>query len=183
MSKRVLPSLLSKIKHKMPKINFYIFFITAAFPIILGAIYYNPKVLGRAWLQTAGLTEENVKGVNMVKTLLLSYLFGLFLSYIIFLFAVHQSSIYQLFLGEEDLMKTGSEMNNFVMSFMDQYGDRHRTFGHGVIHGIELCVLTGFPLIGISALHEGRSMKYVWIHLIFWIICGALIGGVICQFV
>ena len=68
----------------MPKLNFYIFFITAAFPIILGAIYYNPKVLGKAWLSAAGLTQEKVMSGNMTKILLLSYLFGLFVSYIIF---------------------------------------------------------------------------------------------------
>jgi len=167
----------------MPKLNLYILFITAAFPIILGAIYYNPKVLGKAWLSAAGLTEEKVMGGNMIKTLLLSYLFGIFLSYIILLFAVHQSSIYQLFLHEEDLLKTGTELNNFIGSFMDKYGDRHRTFGHGVIHGVELCFLMGLPLIGIISMHEGRPMKYMWIHLIFWIICGGLIGGVVCAFI
>ncbi len=167
----------------MPQINFYVIFITALFPILLGAIYYNPKVLGTAWMNAAGITEEHVRGGNMIKTILLSYLFGLFLSYILFLFGVHQSSLYQLFLHEPELQEQGSEINTLITNFMNDYGDKHRTFGHGVIHGVELMTMMSFALIGISCLHERRSLKYMWIHLLFWVICGGLMSGVLCAFV
>lgn len=167
----------------MPQVNFYVLFITALFPLILGAVYYNPNVLGRAWMDAAGITEEHVRGGNMIKTILLSYLFGLFLSYILFIFGVHQVGIYQLFLHEQGLTEPGSEINTVVSNFMNDYGDRHRTFGHGVVHGIELMVMMSFALIGISCLHERRSLKYMWIHLGFWVICGSLMSGVLCAFV
>lgn len=167
----------------MPQINWYFFFITALFPIILGAIYYNPKVMGKAWLSAAGLTQEEVMGGNMTKTLLLSYLFGLFLSYILFIFSVHQSSMYQLFLHEPGLAEAGSEINTMISDFMTKYGEKHRTFGHGVIHGMELCFMMSLALIGISSLHERKPMKYMWIHVFFWVICGGLMGGVLCAFV
>ena len=166
----------------MPQVNFYILFITALFPIILGAIYYNPKVLGRAWISAAGITQQQVSEGNMVRTLLLSYLFGLFLSYILFLFVVHQTGMFQLFLHDESLVKEGSEIHTMVTEFMTKYGDKHRTFGHGVIHGVEVCLLMGFAMIGISTLHERRPMKYMWIHLLFWVICGGLMGGVLSAF-
>lgn len=167
----------------MPEINFYWLFITAAFPLIIGSIYYNPKVFGRAWISAAGLTETQARQDSMIKTFLLSYLFGLFVSYIIFLFAVHQSSVYQLFLHEKDLLVEGTEINNYIKEFMTKYGDKHRSFGHGVIHGVEITVLMGFGLIGINTLFERRPMKYLWIHLGFWAICGALMGGVLCAWV
>ena len=167
----------------MPQLNYYILFITAAFPIILGAVYFNPKVMGKAWLSVAGLTADEVLGGSMVRKLLLTYLFGLFMSYVLFLFSVHQSAMYQLFLHEEDLFKSGSELNNYVASYMAEYGDRHRTFGHGVLHGMELCLLMGLGMIGITALNEQRPMKYMWIHVIFWVLCGGLMGGVLCAFV
>ncbi len=166
----------------MPQVNFYILFITALFPIILGAIYYNPKALGKAWMSAAGITEQQVMEGNMTRTLLLSYLFGLFLSYILFLFVVHQTALYQLFLHDEGLVQKGSEVNTMITDFMGKYGDKHRTFGHGVIHGVELCLLMGFAMIGISTLHERRPMKYMWVHLLFWVICGGLMGGVISAF-
>jgi len=171
------------IKNDMPQLHYYLFFITAAFPILIGAVYYHPKILGRTWLSTADISSEVLMVGSRPKILLLSYLFGLFMSYVIFLFAVHQSSIYQLFLHDKDLLESGTGLHNYVNSFMDDYGDKHRTFGHGVIHGMELCLLMGLAMIGTTALREQRSMKYVWIHVIFWVICGGAIGGVLCAYV
>jgi len=156
-------------------------FISALIPLLVGFIYYNPKAFGNAWLSASGLTDEEARQGSMVKTFLLTYLFGLFVSYIIYLFAVHQTSVYQLFLHDEGIFEDGSAINTYVGDFMDKYGDKHRTFGHGVIHGMELTILMGFGMIGINTLFERRPMKYLWVHLGFWAICGALMGGVLCA--
>ena len=156
-------------------------FISALIPLAVGFIYYNPRVLGKAWMSASGVTEEQTQQGNMIKIFLLTYLFGLFASYIIYLFAVHQSSVYQLFLHEKDLFESGTELNTYVNGFMDKYGDKHRTFGHGIIHGAELTLLMGFGMIGINTLFERRPMKYMWIHLGYWVICGSLMGGVLCA--
>jgi len=167
----------------MPQVNFYFLFIAALVPLIIGSIYYNPKVLGAAWMKSAGITEDQAMSRKPLVTFGFTYLFSLFLSYILALTVIHQSSIIQLFLHEPGLQETGSEVNSVIADFMSKYGDRHRTFGHGVIHGIEFCLLTGLALIGINTLFEGRPMKYMWIHLGFWVICGAIMGGILCAFV
>lgn len=166
----------------MEQPNWYLLFVTALIPLIIGSFYYNPKVFGKAWMNAADITEEQAMRRSMLVTFGLTYLFSLFMSYIIALFSIHQSSIVQLFLHEESLQTAGSEINNFVTDFNNKYGDRHRTFGHGVVHGIELCLFMGFGLIGINTLFEGRPMKYMWIHLLFWLICGSLMGGVLCAY-
>ena len=165
----------------MPQINFYWLFISALIPIFVGYIYYNPRLFGKAWQSASGVTDEQANSGNMIKIFGLSYLFGLLVSYIIFLFAVHQSSVYQLFLHEKDLAIAGTEINTFIADFMNNYGDKHRSFGHGVIHGIEHTLCMGFGLIGINTLFERRPMKYLWVHLGYWVICGALMGGVLCA--
>ena len=165
----------------MPQVNFYWLFISAAIPLLVGSIYYNPKVLGKAWLSASGLTVEQARQGSMTKTFLLSYLFGLFASYIIYLFSVHQTSVFQLFM-HEIMQGSNAEYEAYFVDFMQKYGDKHRTFGHGVIHGLEISVLMGFGMIGINTLFERRPMKYLWIHLGFWAISGALMGGVLCAF-
>jgi len=162
----------------MPQVNFYWLFITAAFPLVIGYLYYKPSVFGEA-LRSA--TDETIKKRSPIMKYGLTYLFGLFMSYIIFLFAVHQSSVYQLFLHESDLLQSGTELNTYVTEFMDRFGARHRTFGHGVIHGVEITLLMGLGMLGVSTLYEGRPMKYLWIHLFYWLICGALMGGALCA--
>lgn len=165
------------------QVNFYWIFVSALIPLIIGSIYYNPKVLGKAWLSASGLSEEEAKQGNMLKIFGLTYLFSLFMSYIIFLFSVHQSAMFQLFMQDPDLMKAGTELNTYFSDFMDKYGSKHRTFGHGVIHGVEITLLMGFGMLGIHTLFERRPMKYMWIHLGYWLICGALMGGLLCALV
>jgi len=64
-------------------------------------------------------------------------------------------------LGEEALNDPNSTMSTFVNDFIVTYGDRHRTFGHSIIHGIETPLLYGLAFIDINSyLREGRlSMR------------------------
>lgn len=46
-------------------INWMAILVAAFIPTVIGFIWYNPKVLGNAWMQAAGMTEEKMKGANM----------------------------------------------------------------------------------------------------------------------
>ena len=63
--------------------NWYMFFIAALIPLIIGAIYYNPKVAGRAWMKTNGLKDEDLEGANMLLIFGLTYLFSLMMAFIL----------------------------------------------------------------------------------------------------
>ena len=58
--------------------NVWVLFVAALIPLITGAVWYNPKVFGNAWLKTSGLTEEEAQSGNMAVIFGLSYVFGLF---------------------------------------------------------------------------------------------------------
>ena len=49
----------------MPTPNILAIVLAALIPMIMGFIYYHPKVFGRAWMQSLGLTEEDLKKGNM----------------------------------------------------------------------------------------------------------------------
>ena len=65
---------------------------------------------------------------------------------------------------------------------MDTYGGNFRTFKHGAFHGTLYSVFLVLPLIGINALFERKSWSYVWIHVGYWALTLALMGGVISAF-
>lgn len=54
-------------------INFYMYFITALIPLVIGFIYYSPMVFGNAWMKENNFTKEDLEGGNMVKILGLAY--------------------------------------------------------------------------------------------------------------
>jgi hypothetical protein len=66
-------------------------------------------------------------------------------------------------------------------AFMTDYGSAFRTFKHGALHGFMTGLFFALPLIGVGALYERRSWKYVLIAGGYWSITCLLMGGIICA--
>ena len=164
----------------MEQPNWWLLLITAFIPLVIGSVWYNPRVFGNIWMKAAEITEERAKSGNILKIYGLTYLFSLLASYMLSGLSVHQFGVIQLFVGDPALAEAGTEVNNFVTEFMSTFGERHRSFGHCVVHGIEAALFMGFPFIGINSLFERRPTIYLWIHLGFWVLCFALMGGITC---
>ena len=155
--------------------------LAALIPMIVGFVYYNPKTMGTAWMNASGMTEEKMKGASMGKifgfSLLLSFMLSIFLMSVV----IHQSAIYSLYAGETGFGVEGSAVMNRIDQHMLELGDRFRTFGHGALHGTIAGLFFALPVLGINALFERKSFKYILINVGYWVITLALMGGVICQ--
>jgi hypothetical protein len=163
--------------------NTYFVFISALIPMIIGFIWYNPKVLGNAWMHSAGVTDEQIKTGNMLMIFGLSYVFAVVISLMLIPITIHQSGILSLFVMEPDFADLSSASHASYESIMTELGTRHRTFGHGFFHGALAAVGLIFPVIATLALFERRSWKYIFINAGYWVVSIALMGGVICMFV
>ena len=87
------------------EINYLIFFGTALIPLIVGSIWYNPKIFGTAWMKSAGLTEEQASSGNMPLIFGLVYVFSIFLSAFFVTWSIHQmAQIRRWFLSLTTLM-------------------------------------------------------------------------------
>lgn len=162
--------------------NFYILFATALIPLIVGAIWYSNALFGKAWFKASGMTEEKMQSGNMALIFGLAYFFGLMLSGGLLPYCVHQFSTQGLFATQPGFAEQTGEYYEYVMNFMKQYGDLHRTFGHGAAHGGVAAVFIALPLITINSLFERRGFKYIMIHFGYWFITLILMCGVISQF-
>lgn len=158
--------------------NFYMYFVAALIPLIIGGIYYNPKVLGNAWMKSCGFSEEDLKGANMGVIFLLTYIFGLLISLSLQSMVIHQGGVFSMMMP--DIMEAGAAQDQFN-ALMAEYGDRYRSFGHGALHGGIATLFFVFPIIGILAMFERRGWKYIWIHVGYWFITLILMGGLLCQ--
>lgn len=166
----------------MEQANWLILPIAALLPLILGSIYYHPKVLGSKLAQITGEPIDQIPKKRSIGKTALIYLFSLILAYSLTFVSVHQSAIFQLFFMDPELANANSEYATFINDFMTKYGDRHRTFSHGFIHGVEASLFWGLTYLGMTTLMQGKSLKSTWIHLGFWVLCCGLMAGVICQF-
>jgi len=157
--------------------NFPIILGAAFIPTVVGFIWYNPKVFGNAWMKAAEMTEEKMKGANMVVVFGVSFVLSLMLSVEMTFFSIHQGHMDSLFM---DLTDQASQ--DYLANFKETYGEVHRSFGHGFAHGIATSLFFVLPVLGTNALFERKGFKYIAVNVGYWMLTLALMGGVICQF-
>lgn len=157
------------------EINFLALFVAALSTLVVGFIWYNPKVFGTIWMKEAGMTEEKMKGANMVLIFGLSIVYAFMISFIIQVLTIHQYGAFGMIGGNLETAKPSYE------AFMNDYGTVYRTFKHGALHGFMTGLFFAFPLIATNSLYERRSFKYVLVSSGFWIVCFMIMGGIICA--
>jgi hypothetical protein len=149
--------------------------IAAVSALFVGFIWYHPKVFGNAWMQATGMTEEDVKGGNMLKIFGLALFFAFLLSTALPGIVIHQMGVLSLVGGDPSVALPSYN------AIMADYGDAFRTFKHGVLHGVLTGVFIALPILGTNALFERKSAKYILINAGYWIVTLGLMGGIICA--
>ena len=134
----------------MENTNWLSLVIAAVIPMIVGSIWYHPKLFGKAWMKGIGMTEEKMKSANMGLTyglaFVMSFLIGFFL------------------LGFNNGLGQEGEFD---------------TFGHGVAHGLVLTIFFIMPVLLTKKLFEQSSWKNLWINIGYWGVSLMLMGGVV----
>ena len=129
------------------EINWLASILAALSTLLVGFVWYHPKVFGAIWMREIGVSPEDAKNAspNMIKLFGFSILFAF--------------------------------MATLPLSFLVNH-DNH-TFGHGAFHGAEIALLMVLPIIGTNSLYESRSWTYIFIASGFWVVCFALMGGIL----
>lgn len=155
-------------------INFLAIFIAAFSSLVMGFIWYHPKVFGTVWMQVAGISEAQIKSGNMAKILGLSLVLAFLLAFALQFLVIHQTGVLGAIGGDPSKALPSYD------AFMADYGNTFRTFKHGALHGFMGGVLIALPIIGINALFERKSAKYIFIHAGYWIVTLTIMGAIVC---
>lgn len=158
------------------ELKMWIIPVAAIIPLIMGFIWYNPKVMGNAWMQEAGLTEESMKGANMGMIFGLSYVFSCMIGVVLMGLSIHQMGLNSLVNEANDVTIAAAK----GLALLTEHS--FRDFGHGALHGFMAGMFFALPILATNALFERKSWKYIWINAGYWVISLALMGGVICHF-
>ncbi|MFH7012764.1 DUF1761 domain-containing protein [Flavobacterium sp. FlaQc-52] len=160
------------------EINFIALLVAAIMTLVVGFVWYHPKVFGTVWMRESNLTEEVLRTGNMLKIFGLTYVFSLMITIVLMALTIHQSGAVGM-VGGPPLI--ASAKPSFA-AFMADYGTAYRTFKHGALHGFVSGLFFAFPVVGINSLFERKSWKYILIHAGFWIVTLTLMGGIVCAF-
>ncbi len=164
--------------------NWWLFPLVGIIPLLVGAIYYNERVVGGLWMRATGLDAERLQQGNMAVIFGMTYLFSILVAVMLSSMVVHQMGMASLLMG---IPGWGDETSEVMqqLSVMDEHTGllaRHRTFGHGFFHGALTAIVFVGPILAINALFERRRWNYVLIHVGYWTITLALMGGVLGQY-
>lgn len=161
--------------------NIYAILVAGLIPMIIGFVWYNEKTFGKKWMRVAEMTEDKMQGANMALTFGLSYVFSILLAVGLFSLVIHQTHLMSILVEEPGFGDPNSEVTQWYDNFMATYGENFRTFQHGVFHGAFGGLLFALPILGVNALFERKGFTYIAINVGFWVICMALMGGIICA--
>lgn len=157
------------------------YFLVGLIPMIIGSVWYNPKVMGTAWMNSNGFKEEDLQGANMAMIFGCSYLFSVMLAFFMTSMVIHQHGVVSAAMSATEPGVWSPEAIQDINNYMSKYGTRFRSFGHGAAHGLMIAIFVALPFLAIHSLFERRSWKYILIHLGYWAICLVLMGGVLCS--
>jgi len=154
--------------------------VVAAFTTLLvGFIWYHPKVLGTLWIKEAGLTVDESQKENLFVIFGFTFVFSIFIGIIMQALTIHQFGALGMIGGGTKL----AEAKPSFAAFMADYGTAFRTAKHGALHGFFTGLFFAFPMIAINGLFERRSWKYIFIHSGYWIVTLTIIGAIVCAWI
>lgn len=75
--------------------NIVAILVAAIVPLVLGFIWYNPKVFGSIWMKEIGVDLETIQNQkpNMLKLLLSALIFAFMIAFMLNPMVIHQMSV------------------------------------------------------------------------------------------
>ncbi len=134
--------------------NFIATGLAALIPMIVGFIYYHPKVMGGMWMDANGFKLETLKPPKPVL-----YLVSLVLSVLLSLFI------------QQNVTGPGQDTA--------PDGHSYHTFSHGLVHGMVLSIMVVIPIFGTMSIFEQKSMKWFGVNVGYWIVTVSLMAGLL----
>ena len=157
------------------EINFLALALASLSTLVVGFIWYHPKVFGNIWMRESGTSMEKMQGTNMALMFGMSLLYAFFIAFALQMLVIHQFGAMGMIGGNI------AEAKPSYAAFMADYGTEFRTFKHGALHGFMTGLFFALPVIGVGSLYERRSWKYVLIAGGYWVVTCMIMGGIICA--
>lgn len=156
--------------------NILVILASALIPFVFAIVWFHKNLFGgENWHSIAEMSSA--KSASPVKPfkLFLSIVLNIFLAFGMYLFSIHEASVFGMVGGETELMKTGT-----AAAFLAEYGGDFHTWTHGLAHGIGATLFYVLPVLGYVVIFEKKSTKYFFVYFGYWLITLVLMSIVIC---
>lgn len=155
--------------------NFLVLLAAAVVPFVIMMFWFHPRVFGHEkWKNVASLTDEAHNTQVKPLRLMLTFVFNFLIAVGLYGAIVHAGAIVSLCGGVEPMLESET-----AMAFLAEVEGRFLTFEHGAFHGVLMAIFFAAPLYGYVMVFERKLGRYFFVNVGYWIICMALMGGLI----
>ncbi len=97
-------------------INWLAILVSALVPMLLGFIWYHPKVMGKVWMDACGFKEEDMKSSsNMGLIFGISFLMSLLLAFAMNTISYHQTFVANSLMNQPGFGDPNSEVGKYLV--------------------------------------------------------------------
>ncbi|MBK8484701.1 MAG: DUF1761 domain-containing protein [Saprospiraceae bacterium] len=138
-----------------PQANLIAVAVAALVPMIMGFIYYHPKVMGNAWMKANGFTLESIGTGPKPVLYLVALAFSFLLSFRLCI----------------DVIAPGQDVAPDGHSYI--------TFQHGLSHGAINTIFLLLPVLGTISIFEKRGWNWLFVNLAYWGVTLMIMQGIL----
>ena len=145
-----------------PDINVLVAAGAAIIPMLIGAIYYG-SLFGRQWMDSLGFEESNIpEPIKMPLVFGISYVLSFVLAYTLGYIIDHT--------------------HRGINDAGEMYFSSHYTFGHGMVHGLQVALILVIPVLVSNLLFQRNTGKNILLNVVYWCLTLSLMAGVMDKF-
>ncbi len=146
--------------------NIPVIIACAFIPMIIAFVWYHPKIFGKKWQASVGMSDESFNTPPRPYQFVLSLILNFLLAFGVFVVTVHQTHVLALTGPDIEAFKTES-----VQAFMNNFGGNFTTWSHGLTHGLLIAFLAfALSFIGSTAIWEKNGIAYVLVNGGYWLV-------------
>jgi len=162
----------------MIEFNWLILLISSCIPIIVGYLLFNTNFYKKISKSNEQL-NLSIKWslVSIIGLFTLSFMYSITLSYQV----IHQLHFQSMLINEVGFEKGEGNAYKDLIYIFELYGKNFRSFKHGAFHGLLNSIFIVLPILVYSKYTSASSWRSVIFQWMFWMICGVLMGGIICE--
>lgn len=114
-------------------INHLAVFVCAIISLVIGGLWYSPLLFGKSWQNETGLSDEDLKKSNPVKTFGLTFLLALLVSYNLAAFLGDRNTTWQWGLTAGLLAAVWAVAMYIIIGLFEQRSLKHLLINSGYI--------------------------------------------------
>jgi hypothetical protein len=164
----------------MLNFNYIVVIVSTFIPVLFAKIWFSEST--RSFFMLAPLNRKNDSSNKSILFYAIIILLSLFFSISMHFQVIHQFHFKSMFLDEVGFNESQGSAFKAFEYIMDSYGDKFRTYGHGLFHGLLNAIFIVLPILFLFKIEFNFTKKALLYYWLYFALTMMIVGSIICHF-